>query len=150
MRGSEIHTSDSAVSGEGTCSRDSNRPEEKRRLIVIMPACDSEDRAARLDGMLLPYLDEVRERGNDVVIFSHVSEFEERDISHERILFAVALSEAGVNIEYYRLLEYLRGHPDCLEGSVGGIIVDGGGEFYTKAIARRFAFSANMCGCTFP
>jgi hypothetical protein len=35
-------------------------------------------------------------------------------------------------------------------GSVGGIIVDGGGEFYTKAIARRFAFSANSAGCSFP
>ena len=129
MRGSEIHTSGSAISGEGTCSRDNiNRDNtnsaENRRLIVIKPACDSEDRASRLDGMLLPYLDELKERGIDVV--------------------------AGVNIEYYLLLEYLRGHPGCLEGSVGGMIVDGGGEFYTKAIARRFAFSANMCGCTFP
>ena len=155
MRGSEIHTSGSAISGEGTCSRDNiNRDNinsaENRRLIVIKPACDSEDRASRLDGMLLPYLDELKERDIDVVIYSHVSEFEDRNISSERILFAVALSEARVNIEYYRLLEHLRGHSDCLEGSVGGIIVDGGGEFYTKAIARRFAFSANMCGCTFP
>ncbi len=62
MRGSEIHTSGSAISGEGTCSRDNiNRDNtnsaENRRLIVIKPACDSEDRASRLDGMLLPYLD---------------------------------------------------------------------------------------------
>ena len=155
MRGSEIHTKGSAASGEGTISRDNtNRDgiysEDKRRLIVIKPACDSAERSSRLDGMLLPYLDELIERGTDVVIYSHVSEFEDKDISQERILFAVALSEAGVNIEYYRLLEYLRGHPECIKGSVGGIIVDGGGEFYTKAIARRFAFSANMCGCTFP
>lgn len=140
MRGSEIHTSGSAISGEGTC----------RRLIVIKPACDSEDRASRLDGILLPCLDRIRSQGAEVIIYDRVSEFEDTDLTDSRILFAVSLSEAGVNIEYYRLLEYLRGNPACLAGSVGGIIVDGGGEFYTKAIARRFAFSANSAGCTFP
>lgn len=150
MRGSEIHTSGSAVSGEGTCSRTLNDGNDDCRLIVIKPVCDSADRASRLDDILLPCLDRLRDSGTDVTVFEHVSEFEGTPLTDSRILFAVSLSEAGVNIEYYRLLEYLRGNPQCLAGSIGGIIVDGGGEFYTKAIARRFAFSANMCGCTFP
>ena len=150
MRGSKNHTSGSAASDETAGSRGSKGSKDERRLIVIKPVCDSKGRASRLDGMLLPYLDELKERGRDVVIYSRVSEFEDSDLSSERILFAVALSEAGVNTEYYRLFEYLRGHPDCLAGSVGGIIVDSAGEFYTKETARRFVFSANMCGCTFP
>ncbi|MBQ6388905.1 MAG: NAD(P)H-dependent oxidoreductase [Mogibacterium sp.] len=150
MRGSEIHISGSAISGEGTGSRTERKTTDCRDLTVIKPACDSDDRSARLDSLLMPALETLQEQGVRVRIFEHVSEFETEDLTYSRILFAVALSEAGVNIEYYRLLEYLRGHADCLTGSVGGIIVDGGGEFYTKAIARRFAFSANMCGCIFP
>ena len=150
MRGSEIHTSGSAISGEGTCSRTTDESTENRRLTVIRPACDSEDRAARLDSILMPCLQHLKSTGTEITVYEHVSEFEHADLTDSRLLFAVSLSEAGVNIEYYRLLEFLRGNPQCLAGSIGGIIVDGGGEFYTKAIARRFAFSANGAGCTFP
>jgi hypothetical protein len=78
------------------------------------------------------------------------SELEGVDMRNRHVLFAVSLTEAGVNIEYYRMLEYFRSSPDCLEGSVGGIIVDGKSELFTKALARRLAFSANAAGCTFP
>lgn len=117
---------------------------------MIKPAGETSDRAKRLDDILMPYLDDLKSKGTAVTVYEHVSEIEGADLTFSRILFAVSLSEAGVNIEYYRLLEYLREHSGCLEGSAGGIIVDGGGEFFTKAIARRFAFSANMCGCIFP
>ena len=33
---------------------------------------------------------------------------------------------------------------------MGGIIVDGSSELFTKALARRLAFSANLAGCIFP
>lgn len=143
MRGSEIHTSDSAASGKSTYL---NHDE----LTVIRPACDSGERSARLDSILMPVLENAAKNGIRIRMIERASDIAEGEIAGSRILFAVSLTEAGVNMEYYRLLEHLRGNPECLRGSVGGIIVDGSGEFYTKAIARRFAFSANMAGCVFP
>lgn len=146
MRGSEIHTSDFATSDD----KQSKSILTHNKLTVIKPICDSPERSARLDGILLPHLKVLEDKGIVINICEQTSELSPDILANSRILFAVSLTEAGVNMEYYRLLEYLRGHPGCLNGSVGGIIVDGGGEFYTKAIARRFAFSANSAGCSFP
>lgn len=69
----------------------------------------------------------------------------------KKVIFAICLSESGVNLEYYRLLEAFRLHPHCLDGSVGGIIVDGASDLYTKALySPHILFSANSSGCTFP
>lgn len=78
-----------------------------------------------------------------------VEELEKRNLRGKKLLFAVCLSEAGINLEYYRMLEYFRKYPDCLEGAIGGVIVDGSGEMYTKALGRRLVFSANLAGCSF-
>lgn len=67
-----------------------------------------------------------------------------------KILFAVSLEESGVNLELSTLLAFLRTHPGCLSGSVGGILLDGAGELYTKAAARELALAANLAGCSFP
>lgn len=144
MKGSEIHISGSAASDNA------GRVPDHSRLTVIKPACDSAGRLARLDDILMPRLEELGRRGIQISIYERAEDISPAELEFSRILFAVSLTEAGVNMEYYRLLELLRGHPDCLRGCIGGIIVDGGGEFYTKAIARRFAFSANMAGCVFP
>ena len=77
-------------------------------------------------------------------------DLERTDLRGRRLLFAVCLSEAGINLEYYRMLEYFRKVPDCLAGACAGVIVDGSGELFTKSLARRLVFSANMAGCTFP
>ena len=146
MRGSEIRTSGSVISDD----RQASAILSHDKLTVIRPVCDSPERSARLDGILMPRLRELENKGIRIILCEHASDLSPEMLTGSRILFAVSLTEAGVNMEYYRLLEYLRGHPDCLSGSVGGIIVDGGGEFYTKAIARRFAFSANSAGCCFP
>lgn len=146
MRESEILTSDSVTS-------DDKQPKAMLphdRLTVIKPVCDSADRSARLDDILMLRLRELESQSIKINICERASELSPDMLVESRLLFAVSLTEAGVNMEYYRLLEYLRSNPDCLSGSVGGIIVDGGGEFYTKAIARRFAFSANSAGCSFP
>ena len=58
-------------------------------------------------------------------------------LENARILFAVPLEESGVNHGYYDLLAYLRTHPGCLRGSVGGVLVDGPGDLYTKAVGRE-------------
>lgn len=146
MRGSEIHTSGSVTSDD----KQTKPILPHNRLTVIKPVCDSPERSARLDDILMPRLRELEAKGIRISICEHASDLSSHILADSRLLFAVSLTEAGVNMEYYRLLEYLRGHSDCLRGSIGGIIVDGGGEFYTKAIARRFAFSANAAGCSFP
>lgn len=37
-----------------------------------------------------------------------------------------------------------------LEGSTGGVIIDGQTDLYTKDMGRRIIFAANMAGCSFP
>ncbi len=67
-----------------------------------------------------------------------------------RLLFAVPLDESGVNHGYSDLLAFLRTHPGVLAGCVGGIVVDGTGDLYTKAAARELALAANDAGCALP
>lgn len=119
-------------------------------FIVIRPLCEYSGRSNRLNEVLEPALCSARDAGIRISLIEKVNELCRYDLRQRKILFAIRLSEAGVNMEYYRLLEYFRKYPGCLSGSVGGIIVDGSGELYTKALARRLAFSANMAGCTFP
>lgn len=71
------------------------------------------------------------------------------ELAGKRLLFAVGLSATGINIEYYKMLEYLRSREGCLKGCVAGVIVDGKGELFTKSLARRLVFAANLAGCTF-
>ena len=74
----------------------------------------------------------------------------EGPLENTRVLFAVPLDESGVNHGYYDLLAYLRSHPGCRADSVGGVLVDGPGDLYTKAIGRELVLSASRAGCTFP
>ncbi len=74
----------------------------------------------------------------------------EEGLHHRRILFALAVDEWGVPEELTAALRVLRQNGDCLTGCVGGIIVDGAGELYTKSAAQELALSANMAGCAFP
>ncbi len=71
-------------------------------------------------------------------------------LENARVLFAVPLDESGVNHGYYDLLAYLRTHPGCLAGSVGGVLVDGPGDLYTKAVGRELVLAASRAGCAFP
>lgn len=66
------------------------------------------------------------------------------------VLFAVPLDESGVNPGFYSLLAFLRTHPGCLRGSVGGVLVDGPGDLYTKAVGRELVLAASRAGCIFP
>lgn len=68
--------------------------------------------------------------------------------SKRRLLFAISLGKTGINLEYYKALRFLRETPGLLEGWVGGIIIDGEGDLYTKSVARELAFTSNCCGCT--
>lgn len=68
----------------------------------------------------------------------------------QRILFAVPLGKGGVNPAFSSLLAFLRTHPGCLDGSVGGVLIDAPGDLYTKAAGRELALAASMAGCAFP
>ena len=71
-------------------------------------------------------------------------------LNAERILFAIALDESGINHGYYDLLAWMRRTPDCLKGCVGGVIIDGPSDLYTKSVGRDLVLAASLAGCTFP
>lgn len=68
----------------------------------------------------------------------------------KRVLFALAMDAFGPGEELARLLRLLRRKPHCLQGSIGCILVDGGGELYTKSAAQELALAANGAGCMLP
>ena len=67
-----------------------------------------------------------------------VEEFEH--LKHKRILFAISLGESGINLEFYPILKKIRMERNCFEGSVGGIIVDGQSDLFTKSVGRELVF----------
>ena len=71
-------------------------------------------------------------------------------LRNRRILFAFSLPENGFNVSLGGLLAFLRDRPGCLRGSVGGVVIDGAGELYTKAAGRDLVLAANLAGCAFP
>lgn len=84
--------------------------------------------------------------------FDHetVSRAEELDgLQGRRLLFAVAVGRGGVNLEHERMTARLRCEPELLRGCLGGVLIDGGCELYTKSVGRSLVFSANRAGCAF-
>ena len=109
-----------------------NKPKE---LLVIRPICEMLGRIGRMEQVLGDCLTRLEAEGIRVTLVEKVSELEDIPMPGKKVIFAICLSESGVNLEYYRLLEAFRLHPHCLDGSVGGIIVDGASDLYTKALA---------------
>lgn len=71
-------------------------------------------------------------------------------LAGERVLFAIGVSEHGLDAEVISLMAQLRQNSNSMEGSTGAIILDGAGELYTKQTADMFALAANLAGCRFP
>ena len=71
-------------------------------------------------------------------------------LSGERVLFAIGLSEHGLDTDLAALISFLRANPRALEGAIGAMIIDGAGECYTKQAADMLALAANLAGCLFP
>lgn len=110
-------------------------------LTVIHPDADHGWTDMRLDGMLRRAL-----AGREVTILRRAEEL--KDLRGKKLLFAMALGDYGVNLEYQRMLERLRAQPGMLEGCTAGILVDGRTELYTKSAASELALAANLAGCT--
>ena len=58
---------------------------------------------------------------------------EKADLRNRRLLFTLSLGESGINLNWYAMMKYLRLNRDALEGSVGGVILDGNSELFTKS-----------------
>ena len=67
----------------------------------------------------------------------------------EKLLFAVALGDSGINFEYMRMLQRMRREPELLKGCTAGLIVDADSPLYTKSTAAELTFAANSAGCAF-
>lgn len=115
------------------------------KLLLINPLCSEVKKAERLQNILSASL-----MGCQYEEIATVEEFEKTDLRNKRLLFSISLGESGINLEFYNMLKQIRLHPDCLEGSIAGIIVDGNSELFTKSVGRQLVFSANRAGCTFP
>lgn len=71
-------------------------------------------------------------------------------LAGKRVLFAIGLSEHGLDVEVIALIAALRQNPKAMEGATGAILLDGAGELYTKQTADMLALAANLAGCFFP
>lgn len=74
----------------------------------------------------------------------------ENGLCNAPVLFALQIDAYGESEEFHTLLRLLRKNPNCLNGCIGGILVDGDSELYTKAAAQSLTLAANLAGCTFP
>ena len=107
-------------------------------LTVICPGESASDRFARTLEHAL--------RGRRSRILPALTE----PLENQRLLFAVPLDESGVNHGFCDLLAFLRTHPGCLNGCVGGVLIDAPGDLYTKAAGRELVLAASLAGCAFP
>ena len=72
------------------------------------------------------------------------------DVTGRRLLFAVGMDSFGPGESFAALLRRLRQRTSGLIGCVAGVVVDGGGELYTKQAAQSLVMAANLAGCAFP
>ena len=114
-------------------------------LILIAPYCPEAGKTARLKAILQYSLE-----GYSWDEITTVSELECADLKGKRILFAISLGKSGINLTWYTMMKYFRLHQSSLEDAVGGVILDGNCEFYTKSVGRSMVFTTNRAGCTFP
>lgn len=111
-------------------------------MITVVKADCGTDRGGRLNRVL--------DRALEGVSFEEVDAADFCGARNGRVLFCAALSAGGPGAGYRRILEQLVLHPDCLEGSCGGILVDGPGELFTKQVGRELAFFACQAGMDLP
>lgn len=66
------------------------------------------------------------------------------------LLWAVDIGRAGINLEMFRMLDWIRSTGLVMKGCIGGIIIDGESTEYTKSIGRMVVHACNDAGCSFP
>ena len=111
-------------------------------LVLIQPHPEQEWASIRMENVLRTALAGVEHRT------VHTAQ-ELSGLQGETLLFAVALGDTGVNLEYMRMLARLRREPELLRGCTAGLIVDANSPLYTKSTAAELTFAANLAGCSF-
>ena len=109
-------------------------------LVVIHPTPDAAWADMRLQGVLRYALED-----REVRLLRRAEELD--GLSGQTLLFAVPLGEAGINLEYTRMLLQLRTRPHLLQGCTAALIVDGAGELYTKSVGAELALALSRSGC---
>ncbi len=67
------------------------------------------------------------------------------------LLFLVPIGPSGINTTLYQMLQIIQlSAPKSLAGYVGGVIVDGASDLYTRSTAREILFITSLKHCTFP
>lgn len=73
------------------------------------------------------------------------------DLQNKKILFAIELGDTGINIEHMKMLAKIQTSGfDFMKNSRGGIIINSDNELFSRSVARKTIFYANMAGCMFP
>lgn len=111
-------------------------------LTVIYPRLESQEDNRRLDQILASALTD-----KGAYTLHHAEDMD--NLAGKRLLFAIPVGHLGINPEYQRMLLHIRSHPDLFTGCTAGLIVDGGGELYTKSTAAELTLAANLSGCSF-
>ena len=116
-----------------------------KELIVINPFCPEESKKKRLKQIINHSV-----RGYKCTEIINADRLSSIDLKNKRILFTISLGQSGINLNWYGIMKYLRLNKEALEGSVGGVILDGNSEVFTKSTGRSLVFTANRAGCAFP
>ncbi len=114
-------------------------------IYVIKPA-NGEKNNCRMNRVLF---DSLKKSRVEYKIIDTLEDFREIKTTNQKILFVLDLGNSGINIEYTKILRYIRNNVNLFIESVGGIIVDCQAELYTKSTARELIYAANMSGCEF-
>lgn len=116
-----------------------------RDMVLIEPFCPEESKKERLKRIT-----EYSLKGLWTEKITTAEEMEKADLRNRRLLFTLSLGESGINLNWYAMMKYLRLNRGALEGSVGGVILDGNSELFTKSTGRSLVMTANRAGCSFP
>ena len=111
-------------------------------LVLIKPLPEDPRSSARMDDVLRHALADTDCR----VVYNAEGL---TGLQGKKLLFALALGDAGINFEYLRMLSRIRREPGLLEGCTAGLIVDAASPLYTKSTAAELTCTANMAGCAF-
>ena len=114
--------------------------DDEQKLLLICPDCPGAGPNDRMRSVL--------ERALEGVPYDTVTRAAQLQPVHgRRVLFALPLDEAGMNLEFYAMLHRIRSTPSFFRDSVAALVVDGQLELYTKDFGRTIAFALNQAGC---
>lgn len=126
-------------------------------LVVVMPESGDGKKNTRLSQTVSGEIRELSSPGGFPEISirwirsseEFIWEFTGGNLKNIRILFLCDIGNTGINLALYSMMQAIRQEREGFAGSIGGIVVDGKSQFYTKAFAREFVLSANGSGCLF-